>query len=221
MYSINSLAPRKNRENTCSSEMYLFYNSAFTSTLKHDYLCTQSSCLVEMVIQIYEGKSLNNRNFILKCMEKHAQWKILFQDTKWLLSIMPYRGHDDRAVWACAIASTTWLLHCQIAPWKSNEALFVFCCQRVWNLLKSTEEWRFSMETVVWVRGECMNGWKDFKTSAMNTGVGDQLACNWDSETADRAANLWLQSSHYWWNCCRIQHESWLCIRYCPRRPRV
>jgi len=36
------------------------------------------------------------------------------------------------------------------------------------------------METVVSVRGECMNGWKDFKTddkmSVMNTGVGDQLA---------------------------------------------
>jgi len=36
------------------------------------------------------------------------------------------------------------------------------------------------METVVCVRGECMNGCKDFKTdgklSMMNTGVGDQLA---------------------------------------------
>ena len=36
------------------------------------------------------------------------------------------------------------------------------------------------MEAVVSVRGECMNGWKDFKTddkmSVMNTGVGDQLA---------------------------------------------
>jgi len=36
------------------------------------------------------------------------------------------------------------------------------------------------METVVSVRGVCMNGWKDFKTddkmSVMNTGVGDQLA---------------------------------------------
>jgi len=35
------------------------------------------------------------------------------------------------------------------------------------------------METVVCVRGECMKGWKDFKTdekmSVMNTGVGDQL----------------------------------------------
>ena len=35
------------------------------------------------------------------------------------------------------------------------------------------------METVVGVRGECMIGWKDFKTddkiSVMNTGVGDQL----------------------------------------------
>jgi hypothetical protein len=127
---------------------------------------------------IYEGKSLNNRNFILKCMEKYAQRKILFWDTKWLLSNMPYGGLDDRAVWACAIASTTWPLQCQISPWKSNEALFVFCGQRVSNLLKSTEE--RSMETVVWVRGECMNEWKyyktDDKTSVMNTGEGDQLA---------------------------------------------
>ena len=156
--------------------MYLFYKSAFTSTLKYDYFCTQSSCLVEIVIQIFEGKSLNNRNFILKCMEKYAQWKILFQDTKWLLSSIPYRGRDDQAVWTCAIASTKWLLHCQLAPWKSNEVLFIFCGQRVWNLLKSTEEWRFSMETVVWVRGECMIGWKDFKMegkmSVMNTGEG-------------------------------------------------
>jgi len=49
-------------------------------------------------IKLYEGKSLNNRNFILKCMEKYAQQKILFQGTKWLLSNMPYRGCDDRAV---------------------------------------------------------------------------------------------------------------------------
>jgi len=98
---------------------------------------------------IYEGKSLNNRNFILKWMEKYTQCKILFRDTKWLLSNMPYRRRDDRAVWACTIAHTVWPLHCHLAPWKSNETLFIFCGQRVWNLLKSTEEWRFSMETVV------------------------------------------------------------------------
>jgi hypothetical protein len=46
----------------------------------------------------YKGKSLNNRNFILKCMEKYAQQKILFWDIKWLLSNMPYGGRDDRAV---------------------------------------------------------------------------------------------------------------------------
>jgi len=78
-------------------------------------------------------------------MEKYEQWKILFQDTKWLLSNMSYRGRDDQAVWACVVGRTTWLLHCQLAPWKSNEALFFFCGQRVWNLPKSTEEWRFSM----------------------------------------------------------------------------
>jgi len=94
---------------------------------------------------LYEGKSLNNRNFILKCMEKYAQRKILFRYTKWLLSNMSYRGRSDQAVWACAVGRKTWPLHCQLAPWKSNEALFVFCGQRVWNLLKSTEERRFSM----------------------------------------------------------------------------
>jgi len=31
-------------------------------------------------------------------MEKYAQQKILFQDTKWLLSNMSYRGRDDQAV---------------------------------------------------------------------------------------------------------------------------
>ena len=66
---------------------------------------------------IYEGKPLNNRNFILKCMEKYAQRKILFRDTKWLLSNMSYRGRDDQAVWACAVGRTTWELHCQLAPW--------------------------------------------------------------------------------------------------------
>jgi hypothetical protein len=52
----------------------------------------------ELHVQIYEGKSLNNKNFILKCIEKYAQWKILLRDTKWLLSNMPYRLRDDRAV---------------------------------------------------------------------------------------------------------------------------
>jgi hypothetical protein len=77
-------------------------------------------------INKYEGKSLNNRNFILKCMQKYAQWRILFRDTKWLLSSMPYRGRDDQAVPACATARTTWPLHCQLAPGNSKEALFSF-----------------------------------------------------------------------------------------------
>ena len=84
-------------------------------------------------------------------MEKYAQWKIIFRDTKWLLSNMPYRCRDDRTVWACTIAHKMWPLHCQLAPWKSNEVWFIFCGQRVWNLLKCTEEWRVSMETVVWL----------------------------------------------------------------------
>ena len=95
--------------------------------------------------QTHVREKVINRNFILKCMEKYAQRKILFRDTKCLLSNMSYRGRDDQAVWACAVERTTWPLHNQLAPWKSNEALFVFCGHRVWNLLKSTEEWRFSM----------------------------------------------------------------------------
>ena len=63
-------------------------------------------------------------------MEKCAQWKILFRNPKWLLSNMPYRRRDDREVWACTIAHTVWPLHCQLAPWESNEALFFFC---VWS----------------------------------------------------------------------------------------
>jgi len=78
-------------------------------------------------------------------MEKYAQRKSLFRDTKWPLSNMSYRSRDDQAVWACAVGRTTRPLLCQLAPWKSNEALFVFCGQRVWNLLKSTEEWKFNM----------------------------------------------------------------------------
>ena len=104
-------------------------------------------------LRYYEGKSLNKRNFILKCMEKYAQRKILFRDTKWLLINMSYRGRDDQTVWTCAVGHTTWPLHCLLTPWKSNETLFVSCGQRVWNILKSTEEWRFSMETVVWAIG--------------------------------------------------------------------
>jgi hypothetical protein len=49
-------------------------------------------------IYIYERKSLSNRNFILKCMEKYAERKIVFWDTKWFLRNMPYRDHDNRAV---------------------------------------------------------------------------------------------------------------------------
>jgi len=123
-------------------------------------------------------------------MENYAQRKILFRDTKWLLSNMPYRGRDDRAVWACAIARSTWPLHCQLAPLKSNEALFVFCGQGVWNLLKCTEEWRLGMETVVWVRGECMNGWKGFKTED-KTSVS-QFA---DDNEVMEALQSWLKAT--------------------------
>ena len=67
----------------------LMYDTYF-SVVAYSYVFTQGG--------MYEGKSLNNRNFILKCMEKYAQRKILFQDSKWLLNNMPYRGRDDRAV---------------------------------------------------------------------------------------------------------------------------
>ena len=80
---------------------------------------------------LYKGKSLNNRNFIIKCMGKYAQRKFLFRDTKWPLNYMPYRGRGNQAVRACAVALTTWPLQCKLAPWKSNEALFVFCGQRI------------------------------------------------------------------------------------------
>ena len=59
-------------------------------------------------------------------MKKYAQQKILFRDTKRLLSNVSYRGRDDQAVCACAVGRTTWPLHCQLAPWKSNEALIRF-----------------------------------------------------------------------------------------------
>ena len=121
------------------------YHSSFSSETHVFFVASHN------MQSYYDGKSLNNRNFILKCTEKHAQWKILFLDTKWLLSNIPYRCRDDRAVWACAIAHTIWPLRCQLASWKSNEVLFISCGHRVWNLLKSTEEWRFGMETVVWL----------------------------------------------------------------------
>jgi hypothetical protein len=103
---------------------------------------------------------------------------------------MPYRGRDDRAVWVYAIARTTWPLHCQLAKWKSNEALFGFCSHWVWNLLKCTEELRFSMETVVWVRGECINGWTDFKTED-KTSV-NQFA---DDNEVIEAVQSWLKAT--------------------------
>jgi len=39
---------------------------------------TESTLYIYIYIYIYKGKSLNNRNFILKCMENYAQQKILF-----------------------------------------------------------------------------------------------------------------------------------------------
>jgi len=111
---------------------------------------------------LYEGKSLNNRNAIPKCMKNYAQGKILFRDTKWLLSSMSYRGCDDQAVWACALGRTTWLLHCQLALWKINEALFVFVargCETFWNLQNNEGAvWRqlFESGENVWMGGKIL-----------------------------------------------------------------
>lgn len=74
----------------------------------------------------YKGKLLSNRNFILECVEKYAEWKVLLQDTKWLFSNMPYGCCDGQAVWTCTIIRTTWPLHCHLALWKSNEVIFIF-----------------------------------------------------------------------------------------------
>jgi hypothetical protein len=65
---------------------------------KLEEAATQLRYTVGRQFELHEGKSSNNRNFILKCMEKNAQRKILFRDTKWLLSNVPYGGRDDRAV---------------------------------------------------------------------------------------------------------------------------
>ena len=93
---------------------------------------------------------------------------------------MPYRGRDDRAVWACAIARTTRPLQCQLAPWKSNEALFVFF---LWSEgVKPSEIYRrMKVEYGDSCLSQgCMNGCNDFKTddktSVMNTGEGDRVA---------------------------------------------
>jgi hypothetical protein len=51
------------------------------------YITTQLICSSTQYNIINNNtKSLNNRNVILKCMEKYAQRKIFFRETKWLLS---------------------------------------------------------------------------------------------------------------------------------------
>jgi hypothetical protein len=102
-------------------------------------------------MSIYEGKSLNNGNFILNAWKSMHNEKSYFGTQNGSLATCRVMRRDDRAVWACTIAHTVWPLHCQLAPWKSEEVLFIFCGQRVWNLLKSTEERRFSMKTAVWL----------------------------------------------------------------------
>jgi len=128
---------------------------------------------------IYEGKSLNKSNLILNCMKKYVQRKILFRDTKWLLSNMPYRGHDDQAVWACAIARTTWPFHCQLPPWKYNEALFIL----LWS--EGVKPSEICRRTKVQYADSCLSqvrmyGWVEIfqngTQTLMNIGMGDSLA---------------------------------------------
>ena len=111
-----------NLRNWCISLVFIIRNKEIFSRYCRSRLCRRNNaCLTELCSEISGlqftslaakvmisecpsravmdgGKSLNNRNFILKCMEKYAQRKILFRDTKWLLSNMSYRGRDDRAV---------------------------------------------------------------------------------------------------------------------------
>ena len=121
----------------CLSVRMQKFGSHWTNVLEIWYLIIFSKIfgVNSSFIKIWQ---VRGKVIILKCMENYAQRKILFRDTKWLLSNMSYRGRDDQAVWACAVGRTTWPLHCQLAPWKSNEALFNFCGQRGWNIQKST-----------------------------------------------------------------------------------
>ena len=109
----------------------------------------------------YEGKSLNNRNFILKCMGKYAQWKILFRDTKWLLSNMPMpcRRRDNRAVWACSRSTVN--LH-QGRAMMHYSFFVVRGCETFWNLQKNESSvWRQLSESgdSVWMGGK-ISKWK-------------------------------------------------------------
>jgi hypothetical protein len=75
--------------------------------------------------------------------------------------------------------------------WSIIHFFVVRVCKTFWNLQKNEG----SLWTqLVWVRGECMNGWKDFKTedktSVMNTGLGDQLAWQlrkWNSRSSSKS----------------------------------
>jgi len=120
-------------EDVCTSMIISRWNLLRTRTVSD-----KSSRGNQNTYYIYEGKSLNNRDFILKCMEKYEQWKILFRDTKRLLSNMPFRSRDDRALWACAIARTTWSLHCQLAPWKGCAYSGYTTCSEIWDVDTST-----------------------------------------------------------------------------------
>jgi len=91
----------------------VIFVKTFSVVTMHDHTAFQQQVVSETLCgAVYEGKSLNDRNAILKCMKNYSQGKILFRDTKWLLSSMSYRGLDDPAVCACAVVRTTVNLRC-------------------------------------------------------------------------------------------------------------
>ena len=104
------------------------------------------------------GKVIKWQEFYSKVHGNYAQRKILFRDTKWLLSIMSYRGRDDQAVWACAVAvqhgRPTVNLH-RGRVTKRYSFFMVRGCETFWNLQKNEGSvWRHRTFT-------CLNLWKN------------------------------------------------------------
>ena len=119
------------------------------------------SMLILFLLSLYEGKSLNNRNAILKCMKNDALGKILFWDTKWLLSNMSYRGS-----WLSSSLSLRSRPYNMAAPpWtvlrrrvtKRYSFFVVRGCETLWNLQKNDGSvWRqlFESGESVWMGGK-------------------------------------------------------------------
>jgi hypothetical protein len=64
--------------NSCTG-IYKFGNNTYLrrirrrSHLGHIFQGKKMRLMGQEILYLYEGKSLNNRNFILKCMEKYAE----------------------------------------------------------------------------------------------------------------------------------------------------